>query len=123
MENLPHLVGRLEGQVNDIICRFEAADESRGRLRDDMAKLAGTLGQIDLKITTHSMSVSHELMKIGERLNVIEPAVAEYTRVRQNVRAAGWLGKTLWLVGTALLAFAAGAFGLFTQIASFFRGT
>jgi hypothetical protein len=57
------------------------------------------------------IGINHRLSAVEKSVEVIRPTTAELEKVRDRVMFAGKLGQTMWSLGKALLAFAAGAAG------------
>lgn len=55
------------------------------------------------------IGITHRITSLEDIMKTIRPTTVELERVRDRVMFAGTLGKTLWAVGKALIAAAAGA--------------
>lgn len=57
------------------------------------------------------IGINHRLSAVEKSVEAIRPTTAELEKVRDRVMFAGRLGQTIWSVGKALIAAAAGAAG------------
>lgn len=114
-------IGRLEGSIESLIKTVERVDqnssESRRRVYEKLEGLGTAMHQIGTKID----GAEKEIKALKERVSDLEPSVAEYRIWVTRVRAAGWLGRTLWAVGGALLAAAAFLVSSWDAVIKFFR--
>lgn len=59
------------------------------------------------------VGIKHRLDGLERAVEAIKPTSAEFAQVRDRVVFAGSLGRVIWSVGKALIAFAAGAAGAY----------
>ncbi len=100
---------RLEEQMKALVGGMQTlaqqgveAAESRKRGYESAEKM-----RIDI------LNINHRLDGLEKSVAAIQPTTAEYAIVRDRVMFAGSLGRTVWAVGKALLAAAAGAAGAY----------
>lgn len=55
------------------------------------------------------VSMENDVKLIKDQLASNAPTIQEFITIKHKVQGAGWMGKTLWAVGGALIAFVAAA--------------
>jgi septal ring factor EnvC (AmiA/AmiB activator) len=88
-------LGRLEAGLSNIEKLMDRAEQSRKQLYDKV-------DAVDTKVTL----MEHQITQLSMGLNEIRPTVAEYVKMKEQVRGAGALGRGLWLIGGFILGIA-----------------
>lgn len=98
--NIREDIGSLKASVKALTEGVRALGESSSAGR---ARIYEKLEVMDRKLDRAEASIDG----LNERVDGMEPTIEEYRTRMAQVRAAGWLGRALWVAGGFLLAAAA----------------
>jgi phage shock protein A len=113
--NIREDIGSLKAQVEALarIVEHQVNTSAQGR-----ARIYEKLEEIERKLDRAEGSI----VALTKRVDAIEPTVEDYRTRMIQVKAAGWLGRLLWMIGGILLTGAASLATNSGWIGKFLRG-
>lgn len=98
-----YIMGKLEGiegmlarQLEDAAVDRRDAEDHRSAVYKKLEEQERALAQVDARV-----------QRLESAMLVMGPSISEFNEWRSRARAAGWLGRALWVVGGIVLAAAA----------------
>lgn len=98
-----YITGKLEGiegmlarQMQDAAVDRRDAKDHRSAVYKKLEEQERSLAQVDARV-----------QRLESTMRIMEPSISEFNEWRSRARAAGWLGRALWVVGGIVLAAAA----------------
>lgn len=89
-------IGKIAGQLEMIVKEMEVAVVSRREMHNELKAQSLQLNTIGGTIDA-----------LSGRVADLEPGVKDYLTMRTKAEGAGWLGRSLWLIGAFLIGAAA----------------
>lgn len=98
-----YIMGKLEGIEGMLARQLEDAAVDRRDAKDHRSAVYKKLEEQELALA----QVDARVQRLEATMHVMEPSISEFNEWRSRARAAGWLGRTLWVAGGFVLAAAA----------------
>lgn len=98
-----YIMGKLEGIEEMLARQIKDADTDRREAKDHRSAVYKKLEEQELALA----QVDARVQRLETAVHVMEPAISEVNEWRSRARAAGWLGRGLWVIGGFVLAAAA----------------
>lgn len=110
--SIEYKMGKALTMLEGINNRMDRADESRSKMYARMDLMAEREARIEGELTALGTRVASIEKKVDDQATITE----EVKVTRDRVIFAGRLGRTLWSIGKALIAAAAGAAAVYYQM-------
>lgn len=98
-----YIMGKLEGIEGMLARQIKDADTDRREAKDHRSAVYKKLEEQELALA----QVDARVQRLEATMHVMEPSISEFNEWRSRARAAGWLGRALWIAGGFVLAAAA----------------